>query len=181
MVVQKSWKVWTGLSIVVCTLFLMSGGPSFSAAEDRGEAKLEIGGKNITIDYGRPSIEGRGYKSMKESIPEGTLWRMGSNSTTTLETDGDLKFGDKTVPAGKYSLAGKKTADGWDLLVHPDFERRGSAVPEDGYTATIPLKVGEAKKEAELMTIRLREKEGKGMFALVWGDQKLSARFTVAD
>ena len=181
MILQKQWKVWTGLSVAALACFMISADTSYSAAKDKGEAKLELGGKNITVTYGRPSTEGRGYKSMTDGVPEGFRWRLGRNDATTIETEADLKFGDVTVPAGKYSLAGLKTKDGWDLMVHPNANRWGSPVPEDGYIANIPLEVGEPKEEAELMTIHLKEKDGKGMFALVWGTKKLSATFEVVE
>ncbi len=180
MLARKSWKVMSFVSMAMFGLGLMILGPSFSAEEDCGEVKLEMAGKTIAVEYGRPSTEGKAYKSMADGVPEGTLWRMGKNEATTLETDADLKFGEVTVKAGKYSLAAKKTAEGWDLLVHPNAKRWGSPVPEDGYVATIPLTVGEPKEASDLLTIRLREKEGKGTFVLVWGKQKLSTQFEIA-
>ena len=176
----KGWKVWFPLTVMMAALVAMTATPSI-AADDQGEANLELAGKSIVVTYGRPSTEGKGYKSMKDGVPEGFMWRLGKNNATTLESDADLKFGDVTVEAGKYSLVGKKTKDGWDLLVHPNANRWGSPVPEEGYIATIPLKVSKPDEEAKLMTIELKEKDGKGMFALIWGDQELSTMFEVAE
>lgn len=163
----------------VVLLFLASFTPPASAADDRGEAKIDVGGKSISVEYGRPSTEGEGYQSMKEGVPEGFIWRMGSNAATTLKTEVDLMFGDVKVAAGEYSLAALKTKEGWNLLVHPDPKRRGTGKVED-YTASIPFKVGEPKEAAELLTIRLREKDGKGRLALIWGSQRLTVPFTVS-
>lgn len=170
-----------GSSVVGLLVVVVFSGLARAAEEDRGKAELVLGGKKISVDYGRPSTEGKGYHSLEKGIAEGTLWRMGKNEATRLESEADLKFGDVVVKAGKYRLAAKKTKDGWDLLVHPKAEGWGTPVPKDGYVATIPLKLGEIEEEAKLLTIALAEKEGTATFTLSWGKQTLSAEFKLAE
>jgi hypothetical protein len=172
--------MWAVLGTTGLLLAVFLNSPAYAAKDDRGEAKLTLSGKNISIDYGRPSTKGKGYQSM-DKIAEGFSWRMGRNEATKLEMDGDLKFGDQVIKAGKYSLVAKKTKDGWNLLVHPNADRWGTPVPEDGYVGNpIPLKASELKDEVELLTIKLEEKDGEGVFTLDWGKQELSAKFKIA-
>jgi hypothetical protein len=151
-----------------------------STNDDEGKSSLTLNGKKLSVAFSRPSTEGKGYQALDKGIEEGFLWRLGKNKATTFETEADLKFGDVEVKAGKYSLAAKKTKDGWDLLVHPEWDRWGSPVPKEGYVATIPLKMGKAKEAAEKLTIDLKEKDGEGHFMLTWGPDTLSTTFKVA-
>lgn len=180
MTVQSYRSGWVVFGFALASILAFSTGAAVAADEDTGEATLSLAGKKVTVAYGRPSTEGKGYKALDKGIEEGFMWRMGKNKATTLETEADLKFGDVAVKAGKYSLAAKKTKDGWDLLVHPEWDRWGTPVPKEGYIATIPLKVEKAKEEAKLLTIDLTEKDGEGHFVLNWGKDQLSTTFKVA-
>lgn len=171
---------WFVFGLVTAMLVGFSTGPAVGAEEDSGEAMVTLDGKKVTVTYSRPSTEGKGYKALDKGIDEGFMWRLGMNKATTFETEADLNFGDVAVKAGKYSLAAKKTKDGWDLLVHPEWDRWGSPVPKEGYVATIPLKMGKAKEAAEKLTIDLKEKDGEGHFVLTWGPDQLSTTFKVA-
>src|SRR5258708_12049865 len=87
------------------------------AANGRGTAKLTLDGKNISIDYGKPSLNGRKVEDLLGQLPAGQVWRLGADKSTTFTTSADLIFGDKTVPKGEYSLWARKGADGsWNLF-----------------------------------------------------------------
>ena len=65
---------------------------------------MKLGDKNVNISYGSPSTSGPGYKAMQTTLKDGYVWRMGKDAATKLKTDVDLKFGDKVIKAGAYSL-----------------------------------------------------------------------------
>lgn len=178
--IQSYRSNWAAFGLALASVFAYSVGVAVAAEEDSGETALALDGKKVTVTYGRPSTEGKGYKALDKGIEEGFLWRLGKNKATTFETDADLKFGEVVVKAGKYSLAAKKTKEGWDLLVHPDWDRWGTPVPKEGYVATIPLKVEKAKEEVKLLTIDLKEEHGEGHWVLTWGKDQLSTSFKVA-
>jgi hypothetical protein len=94
---------------------------SLAGAADRGTASATIGGKAVTIDYGRPSLGGRSLDALMKQLPEDRVWRAGENQVTTLTTAGPLRIGGKKLPAGKYSLYVHLGADGArTLLVNSD-------------------------------------------------------------
>lgn len=149
-------------------------------AAPRGEAKLELGGKKITITYGRPSTAGPGYKSMQTQMKDGFIWRMGSNQATKIVSETDLKFGDVTVKAGSYSLWAKRVGNGWHLLFHPKADVWGMPAQKDGFVAEVPMQSAKAAKDAELVTIELAKDGDGGVLKLLWGSDEGTVKFTAA-
>src|SRR6266850_4222147 len=122
-------------------------------------------GKWIEITYGRPLQRGRdlfgsgeGYGKAANDVgapgfPPPPVWRAGANVTTRLKTEAALAFGDKTVPAGEYSLFIDLKPSVWTLIVS-NWPAQAKFDPQNktalwgayGYTtekdvARIPMKV----------------------------------------
>jgi hypothetical protein len=70
----------------------------------RETVSVAVGGKKVSIEYGRPSLRGRTFDELAKQLPPDRIWRAGANQVTTLTTEGDILVGGKRVPAGKYSL-----------------------------------------------------------------------------
>ena len=167
------------------------------AENPRGAASASIGGKKLTIDYGRPALKARNLEELMKQLPADRIWRAGENEVSTLTSEGAVLVGDKTLPAGKYSLyvhAGE--GNNWSLVLNQDL-----GVPLGQIWAQAPEKVKNepwphimdytkaiADKEvvrakmaaakpgapAELFTITLAPK-GKGAeLTLAWGAQAWS-------
>lgn len=134
---------------------------------DRGEAKATVAGKTVSIDYGRPNLQGRDMLGRAEV---GVPWRMGADSPTQLKTKAELTFGQGlVVPPGEYVLTATRTApDAWQLNVKK----------ADGGTIDIPLTSKKLPESVETFTIELKGNGGKGDLALKWGTQALTAAFT---
>jgi len=71
----------------------------------------------IRIDYGQPHLRGRALHA-DGLVPLDSIWRLGANEATALETDVDLTIGNQTVPKGKYTLYALPTASGWSLIIN---------------------------------------------------------------
>lgn len=85
----------------------------------RGKVEVEIGGASISIDYGRPGLDGRSLSDLLGMLPEDRVWRAGQNQVTTIETSAPVTIGGETVPAGRYSLyLHIPESGGWQLLVN---------------------------------------------------------------
>jgi DUF2911 family protein len=141
--------------------------------EDRGSAELALGGGKVTVEYGRPSLNGRDIaKMMNEQLPVGTPWRMGSGNATTLTTDTDLKFGNTTVAKGKYSLQAKRLDEkNWVMILSGENDAKSE----------VPLKFKTASSSAEKLTVTLSKKGSNGGdFLLQWGTFTLSTEFKKA-
>ena len=133
----------------------------------RGTAKASVGGETVEIEYGRPSLNGR---DMLGRAQAGTVWRMGADGATIMETGTALKFGDSVVPAGSYTLrARKESGSSWTLLI----DSAGS-----GTVAEVPLEVSQPSSAVELFTIELKGEGAKGSFSMAWGEMLAIAAFT---
>jgi hypothetical protein len=147
------------------------------AAGDRGKAEATIKGKAISVDYGRPELKGRDLLSW---APVGTIWRLGKNMSTHIETAAELNVAGTKVAPGKYTLWAKKvSANEWHLLFHPKTGVWGAPGLKEGFIAELPLKASTAKDSAELLTIALADNKGKANVKIHWGTLVLSGDFGV--
>lgn len=151
------------------TVALVSVGLALSALSaeaqaPRGEAKVTLAGKAVTIDYGRPSLKGR---DMVGQLQPDQPWRLGADADTTLNTAADLSFGSVTLPKGRYVLSVKKSADAkWTLIATGD------------KTVEIPLAESKLPASVEMLTIELSGKGNAGQFLTKWQTLQLVAPFT---
>src|SRR5262245_31630438 len=162
----------------------------------RGTATRTVRGKEITVDYGRPSLKGRTLDALTSQLPPDRIWRAGMNQVTTLTTGLDLIVGGKPVPAGKYSLYVHAPATGdWSLILNKDlgielvkiYPQAPEAVKNalwprlDGYSKIeaqevirVPLKQATLSTPTGLCTISIDRGEGGGVLVLSWGDKSWS-------
>jgi hypothetical protein len=181
------------LSMLLASTIIFAQNPP----SQRGSAKLALGGKEITIDYGRPALKGRSMDALLAKLPPDRIWRAGDNQVTTLTTEGNVMVGDKEVAAGKYSVYVHIPQEGdWSLVLNTDpgielikiYAKAPESVAHalwprlDGYTkniadkevARIPMKKESLSAPVDLFTIAL-EPEGKaGVLKMSWGDSSYS-------
>lgn len=151
----------------VLVLTLAAAGEAAAQMNPRGEAKVTLAGKAVSVDYGRPSLKGR---DMLGKAAVGQEWRMGADTATTLKTAGTLDFGSAQVPPGEYVLRARKVSDtDWVLKFEKD----------EKPAAEVPLKTFPLEQSVETFTIDLSDQGGKGLFRMSWGNRALSAPFTV--
>lgn len=147
------------------------------AQGNRGKASINVKGKSISIDYGRPQLQGRDVMQM---APNGTVWRMGMDQATELDTAATLKFSGLTVKPGKYTLFAKKISDkDWRLIVNKRSKIWGTEHDASQDLGSTPLTVTELKSPVETFTITLSAKGDDGLLEMSWGNRKLSAKFDV--
>ena len=160
------------------------------------------GGKWIEITYGRPLQRGRDLFGSGENygkaaldvgapgFPAPPVWRAGANVTTRLKTEVPLTFGEKTVPAGEFSLFIDLKPSQWMLIVsswpaQPKFD------PQDktalwgayGYTpdkdvARVPMKLDTLPFAVDQLTWSFLDMTNDGgRVAIMWGKTMASAPF----
>ncbi len=145
---------------------------------DRGETQINLKGKQISVQYGRPSLRGR---DMLGRVQPGMIWRMGMNQATSLQTETDLQFGDMTVPKGQYSLFAQYQKSGqWQLLVNSRTGIWGTNHDAQKDVAQIPLQEKMTEDSVEQLTITLKPTgDDSAEFSLTWGKKELKTGFRV--
>ena len=79
----------------------------------RAQVTQRVGTTDITIDYGRPKVNGReiwgklvpyGFNNLGFGTSTAAPWRSGANVNTTIEFTHDVKIEGKDIKAGKYGF-----------------------------------------------------------------------------
>ncbi len=142
---------------------------------DRGKAELKVSGGSVSVDYGRPSLQGR---DMLSKLQAGNAWRMGMNQATTLTTPVDLTFGSVKIAKGSYSLFLLKTgADSYQLVFNSQTGQWGTQHDTTKDIAKVDMKKADLSSPVETFTIDLKSSAGGGTFVMTWGKLELSAQF----
>jgi hypothetical protein len=145
----------------------------------RGKATLDVGGKNVSVEYGRPSLKGRSVEDMLGKLPADGVWRLGADTSTTFTTSGDLMFGDTKVAKGTYSLWAQKQADGsWKLVFNSQHGQWGTQHDASKDVVSVATKQSRAADPPDQVTISLVKAKTGGTIAVEWGDLRLTADFS---
>ena len=87
----------------------------------REQPGTTLNGKKVTVDYGRPSLNGRTLDALMSKLGPDRVWRAGENQVTTFTTEAPVTIGGKNLAAGKYSLYLMLPQGGdWNLLLNTD-------------------------------------------------------------
>jgi hypothetical protein len=169
----------------------------------RGAATGTVGGKKVTLDYGRPALKGRNLDALLKDLPADRIWRAGENQVTTLATEADLLVGGRKVSAGKYSVyvhAGEGGA--WDFVLNKDLGQplgqMWAQAPENlknepwpHYTdysksitgsevVRVPMKAAAAAQPSDLFSVSFAAKGQGQELTLAWGTQAWSVELQPA-
>jgi hypothetical protein len=138
-----------------------------------------VDGANISIEYSRPALKGR--VPGKDIDPyEGQEWRTGADEQTTLITDKALKFGNLSVPAGRYGLHTVPMKGTWNLIVHKREKGWGIPYPgKEGELGRVAMTMSKPAKQDERLTITIEDTAKGGMLHIDWGTTRASVPFTV--
>lgn len=161
----------------------------------RGNPSVLVGGKKVSIDYGRPSLKGRTLDQLLSQLPADRVWRAGANQVTTLTAEADVMVGGKLLKAGKYSLYVHAPATGdWSLLFNQDlgvplgqiWDKAPEALKKEPWpvmqdydktigakeAARVPLaKLAAPAPPAEQFTIELSSAPHGARLQMSWGDR----------
>jgi len=168
-------RAWVALMAVAAAAVLIPS--AWAQNNPRGETEVDLNGTKVSVEYGRPSLNGRTAEALLGQLPAGDVWRLGADKSTTFSTSGDLTFGDVPVPKGDYSLWAQKQADdSWKLVFNKQHGQWGTDHDAAQDFASVPLTV-EKEGSAQQVTIKLEKESGGGEISIQWGDTELSANF----
>lgn len=171
---------------------------SAQAPAPRETATAMVGGKKVTVEYGRPALAGRKMADLLTQLPADRIWRAGMDQATTLTTEGDITVGGKTVRAGKYTVYLHAPATGpYSLVLNSDpgialkliYPAAPAAVADalwprlDGYDKVkdkevirVPLRKATAAEAMDRFLIGLQPAKGaRSAITLTWGGESWTA------
>jgi len=174
---------------------LLACGPLAFAAAPRETAKASVGGKLVSVEYGRPALKDRKLDELLKQLSADRIWRAGSEQVTTLSTSGDVTIGGVKLPAGKYSLYVYAPESGdYALAVNKDpgtalgkiwaeapANLKDAPWPAQDYAtimaqevARVPMKKGTPATPADLFTAAFAPSKDGQTLTLSWGDSSWS-------
>jgi len=166
------------IAVLAVGLLVIGAESALAQGGSRGTSSISVGGKMVSVEYGRPALKGRSVTEMLDRLKPGDFWRLGANKSTTFSTAADLQFGDVTIPAGEYSLWAQRGEDNsWKLVFNKQHGQWGTSHDASQDLASAPLKESKAANSAETVMIGLTKQGGGGVIAIQWGDMKLTADF----
>jgi len=104
-------------------------------------AKLEttVGLTSITLDYSRPSKNGR--KIFGDLVPYDAMWRTGANKNSIITFSDDVMIGGATLKSGSYAIFTKPGKTSWDVYFYSDTENWGTPEKWDDTKVAAKLSV----------------------------------------
>lgn len=136
----------------------------------------------ISIDYGQPHLRGRQLHT-GNLVPMDSVWRLGANAATELDTGVDVLLGGQSVPKGKYTLFALPTAAGWKLIVNKNTGQWGTDYKAEHDLARIDLRKRVLTTPIESLSIWLIPAAGavkpSGELRIAWGDAELSTSWSM--
>src|ERR1700729_1273062 len=122
-------------------------------------ATVSLDGKDVTINYGAPSMRGR--KIFGGLVPYDKVWRTGANPATALKTEVNLKIGTADVPAGSYTLYTLPSTGTWKLIINKQTGQWGTKYDQSQDLARVDMKKETLSSPQEVMSITLEPFQGK--------------------
>ena|SRR3989442_1439135 len=150
-----------------------------SRASPLDSAVARLGGAEVKVCYSRPSARGRAI--MGALVPFGEPWRLGANEATTIHLPVAVRFGDRDLKPGVYSLYAIPGPSTWQIVVNESAQRWGIPIDaavraHDVGAFTVPSERTDAP--IETLTIRL-EPAGADALALVIEWERTRVHVTV--
>ncbi len=151
-------------TVILATASLAQAGavsanqPAKPVASPPASTSVTLRGKEVTINYGAPSMRGR--KIMGDLVPYDKVWRTGANPATTLITATALKIGTMDVPAGTYTIYTLPSADQWLLIINKQTCQWGTEYDQSRDLGRVPMKGTTLPSPQEKMSISFDQ--GKG-------------------
>jgi hypothetical protein len=168
------------IAVLAMACIVVVAGSALAQRNPRGTAKISLGDKTISVEYGRPSLKGRSVADLLGQLKAGDFWRLGADKSTTFSTAADLQFADVTVPSGEYSLWAQRGADNpWKLVFNKQHGQWGTQHDASQDLVSVPLEETKASNSEEMVTISLTKEGAGGVITIQWGDMKLTANFKV--
>ena len=172
----------TGLAFTLLAVSSASGQRVAKLNTDRPSpddiVTAAIGGKKVTVEYGRPSVKGR--QVFGGLVPYGQVWRTGANEATVLTVEGDFMVGSIHVPKGSYALFTVPGEKEWTLILNKTVKQWGAfKYDQSADLGRTTMKVAKAAAPVEKLTISIEPAGGnRGTLKIAWDSVEATVPLT---
>ena len=142
-------------------------------------AMAMVGDAHVHIDYSSPSVRDR--MIFGGLVGYDRVWQAGAHMATWIETNKDLVFEGKTLPAGKYgffTIPGRET---WKVMFNTNWEQHGKdEYDEKNDVLVLEVKPEELASIQEELTYEVEKlDDNKGEISLSWEKTRINLPFKV--
>lgn len=137
---------------------------------------FEFGGSEFEVSYGSPAKRGR--EIFGGIVPYGARWRTGANRATHFKTSREIRIGDKTIPAGEYTLFTIPEADGGILIINSQTGQNGRSYDASRDFLRTPMTRSSQNEITEQFTVKVVETSAGGSIQLIWDQTIYSVDFS---
>ena len=134
-----------------------------------------IGDAHIHIDYSSPGVRNRII--FGGLLAYDMIWQAGAHKATWLETNKDLIFEGKSLPAGKYGFFTIPSQDEWIVIFNSNWEQHGKDEYDEKDDVirfkVQPILSEEITEHLEYKVSKVSDEEGS--ISLAW--EKVSLKF----
>lgn len=143
-----------------------------------------LSGDRVTVTYGRPFTVKPGTTEVRKIwgglVPWGEPWRLGADEATLLITQKPLVFGDKTIPAGAYTLYMVPQENGPSQLAFSTaLGGWGIPVDTDHDVARVDLTKTDLDAPVNQFTMAITRNSSGGVLKLSWENTEFSVPFAI--
>jgi hypothetical protein len=139
---------------------------------------VDLGGKEITITYGRPYLKGRQFGH--EVAPFGRVWRLGADEATKITVPSATSIkGGPTLQAGSYSLWAIPGESKWTMIVNKQADVWGTRYDQSQDIARFDLPVHKTASVEEFTITLTKESGNSAKVSFAWGPESVSTTLTL--
>jgi Protein of unknown function (DUF2911) len=169
------------LFVVALGLSVVSFAQSLNvpAASPTQTLKQGFGTSDISLDYSRPSANGRVV--FGNVVPFDKMWRTGANSSTKITFGSDVKVEGKDVKAGTYAIYSVPGKDSWDVMLYKDLTIGGNVAKYKTEDEVVRVKVKPSKvsEKVESFTVNFNGfTPTSTSLEMVWENTKVALAIT---
>ncbi len=170
------------------TAFLISGilpFASLACAQSKRKSphetvSIDLGGKTVSISYGRPYLKGREAGDVE---PYGKVWRLGADEATKITVSAPAKIGSgPELAPGGYSLFAITGPEKWTVIVNKTADQWGAfSYKQSDDLGRFDIPVKKLSAPVEQFTISLEKQSSiSAELTFAWGNQSVSTTVSVS-
>jgi len=123
----------------------------------------------LKVTYGQPMRRDR--EIFGKLVPYNQVWRTGANEATEFTTIRDLRFGDKLLKAGTYTIYSIPAEKEWTIILNGELGQWGNFNYEkvkDKDVLQVKANAQRIEDMYEAFTVKFVERQGGATLQLLW-------------